>query len=292
MQNSGETRSYEKHAEVEAEQAEALRLPSCFTDPDSVDAWRHRRMHEMLNPLIEANPDSKWLTVGDGSYGSDAYFLQQQGIDVLASSLTDHSLKISAEKGFIKKYVAVNAERIPYEEDAFDFVLCKEAYHHFPRPAVAFYEMLRVAKEAVVLIEPYDGSKRFLDMIKEPAKKLLWGKDQTIHFEPSGNYIYRIHPKQIGKKLAAMGYAAVAYKTFNDIYLPRFGKSKCGSLGHWMTKMAIAIQNISGALRLLNPGLVTVVCFKKIPEGVVRKQLVRAGFRLDILPVNPYINHD
>ena len=36
-------------------------------------------MHEMLVPLIEANPDSKWLTVGDGSYGSDAYFLQSKG---------------------------------------------------------------------------------------------------------------------------------------------------------------------------------------------------------------------
>ena len=92
-----ETRSYEKHAAVEAEQATRSRLPACFADPESVDAWRHRRMHEMLVPLIEANPDSKWLTVGDGSYGSDAYFLQQQGVDVLA--LTDHTLAASSWAG-------------------------------------------------------------------------------------------------------------------------------------------------------------------------------------------------
>ena len=289
MKSTDAQRSYEKHAAVETEQASQLRMPACFTDPDTVDAWRHRRMHEMLVPLIEANPDATWLTVGDGSYGSDAYFLQEKGADVLASSLTDYSLKISAEKGFIKKYAAVNAEQIPYEDGAFDLVLCKEAYHHFPRPAVAFYEMLRVAQQAVVLIEPSDGPKRFLDLIKEPAKKLLWGKDQTIHFEPSGNYIYRIHPKQIGKKLAAMGYAAIAYKTFNDIYLPAFGKSKVGSAGHWITRMAILMQDILCAFRLLNPALISLVAYKQVPPETQILKMKRVGFSFNILPVNPYI---
>ncbi|MCF7817904.1 MAG: class I SAM-dependent methyltransferase, partial [Kiritimatiellales bacterium] len=209
--------------------------------------------------------------------------------DVLASSLTDSSLKIAAEQGYLKKYAAVNAEQIPYGDASFDFVLCKEAYHHFPRPAIAFYEMLRVAKEAVVLIEPYDGPKRFLDMIKEPMKKLLWGKSQTIHFEPSGNFIYRINPKEMGKKLAAMGYAAVAYKTFNDIYLPMFGKSKVGvSVGHMATKLAILLQNILCALRLLNPGLVTLVCFKQMPPDALVRELTRTDFSFNTLPVNPY----
>lgn len=281
--------SYNAHALHEEQQAARLRMPECFTAPDSVDAWRHRRMNEMLNPLIEAKPDAKWLTVGDGSYGSDAYFLQKKGMDVLASSLTDHSLKIAAEKGYIKKFAAVNAEKIPFGDESFDFVLCKEAYHHFPRPAIAFYEMLRVAKEAVVLIEPYDGPRRFLDLIKEPMKKLLWGKNQTIHFEPSGNFIYRIHPKQMGKKLAAMGYAAVACKTFNDIYLPRFGKSKTGvTCGHWITKTAIFAQEVLCALRLLNPGLVTMVCFKKMPAEAWVLALKKIGFSFDTLPVNPY----
>lgn len=285
----GNEESYHRHSDLEAAQADASRMPACFTAPDTVNAWRHRRMHEMLDPLIAVKPGATWLTVGDGSYGSDAYFLQQKGVDVLASSLTDHSLRIAAEKGYLRKYAAVNAEQIPYADDAFDFVLCKEAYHHFPRPAIAFYEMLRVAKEAVVLIEPYDGPKRLLDRIKEPMKKLLWGKDQTIHFEPSGNFIYRIHPRQIGKKLAAMGYAAVAYKTFNDIYLPRFGNAKaCSSLGALATKAAIMVQDILCALRLLNPALVLLVAFKTMPDDAFRTALKSRGIRLDKLPVNPY----
>jgi hypothetical protein len=94
----------------------------------------------------------------------------------------------------------------------------------------------------------------------------------------------------MGKKLAALGYAAVACKTFNDIYLPRFGKSKTGvTCGHWITKTAIFAQEVLCALRLLNPGLVTMVCFKKMPSDEVMQGLRHTGFHFDVLPVNPYI---
>lgn len=293
MENSDARSSYERHAQLEERQADGSRMPACFTAPDTVDAWRHRRMHELLNPLVEARPDAKWITLGDGSYGSDAYFLQSKGVDVLASSLTDHSLKIAADKGYLKKIAAVNAEQIPYEDEAFDFALCKEAYHHFPRPAIAFYEMLRVAKEAVVLIEPYDGPKRLLDLIKEPMKKLLWGKSQTIHFEPSGNFIYRVHPQEMGKKLAAMGYAAVAYKTFNDIYLPRAGTSKVGrSLGYMAMRVVISLMDVCSVLHVLNPGLVTIMAFKEPLDDALALKLKRAGYRIKKVPRNPFTAYE
>lgn len=282
-------KSYARHAEQEERQAGALRLPSCYTDPDSVDAWRHRRMHAMLLPLIEADPGATWITIGDGNFGSDAYFLEQQGVDVLATSLTDASLKVAHEKGFVRKYAAVNAEKIPYPDDSFDYVLCKEAYHHFPRPAIAFYEMLRVARKGVVLIEPYDGSPRLLDMVKEPMKKLLWGKNQTIHFEPSGNYIYRIHPKEIAKKLAAVGCPALAWRTFNDICLPVYGKAKTnGSLGYVLTRYAILMQDIASWLHLMNSGLTTIVAFKEIPSQQTVAGLQRNRLPIYRLPTNSY----
>ena len=90
--------SYERHVNKEAAQAEALRLPSCYTDAGSVDAWRHARMHRFLLPLIEGDAGATWMTVGDGNFGSDAHFLEQQGLDVLATSLTDSSLKIAHAK--------------------------------------------------------------------------------------------------------------------------------------------------------------------------------------------------
>ena len=65
---------------------------------------------------------------------------------MLATSLTDSNLRIAQERGYIDKFQAENAERLSLTDDSFDFILCKESYHHFPRPAIAFYEMVRVAR--------------------------------------------------------------------------------------------------------------------------------------------------
>ena len=51
------------------------------------------------------------MTVGDGAYGADAYFLKENGADVLATNINDDNLKIAAERGFIDKFKAENAEK-------------------------------------------------------------------------------------------------------------------------------------------------------------------------------------
>lgn len=57
------------------------------------------------------------------------------------------------ERGFIHHFRALNAAAMALPHGVFDFVLCKESYHPFPRLMLAFYEMLRVARAGVVLIE-------------------------------------------------------------------------------------------------------------------------------------------
>ena len=122
--------SYERHVRYE-QQSE---LPSCYSAPGSIDAWRHQRMHDTVLPLLEANPNAKWLTVGDGSYGSDAHYLQGHGADATASSISDATLRGAHERGYIATYRIENAEALALEDDSFEFVFCKESYHHFPRP--------------------------------------------------------------------------------------------------------------------------------------------------------------
>jgi ubiquinone/menaquinone biosynthesis C-methylase UbiE len=163
-----------------------MELPSRYTRPNSVDNWRHTRMLALTRPLWQAMPGSEWMTVGDGRYGSDAGYLHSQGVKVIATSLTDDRLRYAHEQGYISAFQGENAEHISLADDAVDFVLCKEAYHHFPRPPIALYEMLRVARQAVVLIEPLDNP-RVLDGMKRLAKRVLRG-DREMQFEPSGNF--------------------------------------------------------------------------------------------------------
>ncbi|MGH8630913.1 MAG: class I SAM-dependent methyltransferase, partial [Burkholderiales bacterium] len=86
-------------------------------------------MLRVTDPLLEAMPAAQWITIGDGWYGSDAHYLRSRGQQVVATSLTDDSLAIARDRGWIGEYRAENAEALSFGDGACDFVLCKEAYH-------------------------------------------------------------------------------------------------------------------------------------------------------------------
>ncbi len=278
--------SYQRHIVYERESA----LPSCYTAPDSVDAWRHQRMHDTLSPILSAYPHSTWLTLGDGSYGSDAHYLQSHGADATASSITDATLAGAHQLGYITKYRVENAEALTVMDNSFEFTLCKESYHHFPRPAIAFYEMWRVATRAVVLIEPIEGGRRVLDSFKWLVKKVLRG-DCTDQFEAAGNFLYRVSTREIEKMATGLNGACVAVKPYNDFYYAKASADKYGSrtMGNFVTQLGLLVQDTLCRLRLLNFGLATIVIFKEEIDDGLQTSLREHGFTLSYVPKNPYL---
>jgi ubiquinone/menaquinone biosynthesis C-methylase UbiE len=278
--------SYERHAEHEA----SLGIASCFSSPRSIDAWRHNRMIETLRPLLKHFPGRSFLTVGDGKYGADAYLLKKHNVSVLASSLTDDYLKIAKENGYIDNYQVVNAENIPFEDNSFDFVFCKASYHHFPRPPIAFYEMIRVARIGVILIEPTDDRFGLLEYLKRPLKKLI-RKEKRMDYEDSGNYVFRVNSRELKKMLTAMDKPMMGIRYFNDFYLSSVAghESSLRSPAFILTKFAIGIQNILSFFRLLKYCQVTLIAFKTAIGDEVKKDMRRFGYKLTVLPKNPYL---
>ncbi len=281
--------SYDRHTEHEAWVVDQGKLPSCYTMPGSVDSWRHRRMHLFISPLIRQCPEATWLTIGDGNFASDAYFLSQEGADVTASSLTVASLEIAKQRGYVSRIERINAERIQFADNSFDFVLCKESYHHFPRPPIAFYEMLRVARRAVIFIEPFEGRKRVLGWLKSLLKRLLRGEQNIEQFESSGNFVFRISETETAKMMTALNYGNLAIRRFNDCYLPwASSQSERGSWGSGVTLAGITLQNVFCRFRLLDYGLAVVITFKEPLDPVLREKLTDLKYKVMDLPRNPF----
>jgi len=290
--NNFENTSYAAHEKFYSGPGNPL---TRIENTETINYWRHQRMYSMFEPLV--NKNDKWLTVGDG-IGTDANWLMKQGTDVMASDIADNALKMSLEKGHIKKYQKENAERLSFEDNAFDFVLCKEAYHHFPRPYLGIYEMVRVAKKGVVLIEPLDIGiqmpyiiwlKNILDRFDTKLIDKIW--KNRYSFETIGNYVYKISEREIEKAAMGLNLPAISFRGFNDYYSTKLdlGQPTTNKSIFNKVKSKISRRNLLCKLGLIPYSLSVTVIFTSKPSAEMIKTLNQNDFKYIELPENPYL---
>lgn len=266
----------------------------------TLDRWRHDRMYNLLKPVIDFNNALSWLTVGDGRYGTDASALLKLGAtNVMCTDISDRLLKIGNETGFITDFSAQNAEDITFDNNQFDFTLCKESYHHFPRPHIALHEMLRVSKLGVILIEPLDSKiepkilNRILQLIKRISGKL--NNNYEHEFEPIGNYIFSISERELEKVQLGMHRRYIAYTYVNDYYergyefisLETSDKTEIKKIKK--AKLIIRIRDLLVKYNLISAGLLCAILFKEEPSSSLVKLLRNSGWHLKKLPRNQYL---
>ena len=283
----------------------------CLSDPDTkkialtwlqaddtFDRWRHNRMYALLSPLIKADLNASWLTVGDGRYGTDANALLRMNLrNIHCSDISDKLLKIGAEQGFIKEFSAQNAESLGFQDNSFDYVLCKEAYHHLPRPHIALHEMFRVARKAVILIEPRDQQidrssfNFFLKVLNILRGK---GSNDSYGFEPVGNFVFSLSERECEKILLGMNKRFVAFNGINDVYESGVEFLKLTTTDQterrWIRKLKFKLKcsDLLTKLRIRKSGLMHTILFKVDPDTVTLNALREFNWKVKKLPLNPY----
>ena len=260
-----------------------------------------------INPFITES--STWLTVGDGRYGTDAHYIISQKGDAHASDISDKLLKIGNEKGFINDYSAQNAEELKFGDNAFDYVLIKEALHHFPRPWLALYEAFRVCRKGVILIEPNDDQTHLQQTIpgcliklggaiKRSARRITGKADSKNHhynFEPVGNFVYAVSPRELEKFLLGMHHTNIAFKGINDAYEEGIEFIQINSQ---LTEDRNTISRIQSSIAKADTrsksgkgsySLLTAALFKCKPTHELQEKLLEREWELKELPKNPYL---
>ncbi|MAE65246.1 MAG: methyltransferase type 11 [Phycisphaeraceae bacterium] len=284
------------HYEQYAEGGECDEVAQTWCRRDTVDAWRHQRMYETIGPILAGDPGARWLTVGDGRYGQDARYLLDHGADVVATDISDTLLREARDKGFITAFRCENAEALSFGDRSFDYVLCKESYHHFPRPMLALYEMLRVARKGVVLIEPNDdlvprGPLEIVSRFAIHAARLALGRRPARHeFEVAGNFVYKVSRREIEKAAVGVDLAAICFEGFNDIYVRGVEHEQRAERGPIFrrTRMLIGVADLLCGLRLMDHTMLSATIFKRAPAAAIAEGLSRRRVKLIALPDNPY----
>tara|TARA_Y100000589_G_C27199303_1_gene648694 strand:- start:6662 stop:7564 length:903 start_codon:yes stop_codon:yes gene_type:complete len=269
---------------------------------NTLDYWRHQRMLSPLKAFIKDG--DKWLTLGDGRYGTEANFLISNGAEALATDYSDKLLKIAKEIGFIKAFKKENAESLSFKDNEFDYVLIKEAFHHFPRPWIALYEAFRVCKKGVILIEPNDQINHKLNIFSKFFKKtfniyksfkgIKTNKD-CYAFEEVGNFIYTTNTRELEKFLLGMHYRHIGFIELNDHYIKGVeyielsDKKLLNKIKIIFFKLIIYLKETLTKLRLLNNSLNINILFKKEPNNKLKEKMKSYKWNYKILPVNPYL---
>jgi SAM-dependent methyltransferase len=92
-------------------------------------------------------------------------------------------------------YEKQNCERLGYPSRSFDLVFCKESLHHLARPVLGLYEMLRVCREAALVIEPYDTQ---LDrLLQRFGLSTVYESNQRGNLALRDNFVYRWNRVQL-----------------------------------------------------------------------------------------------
>ena len=278
-------KSYQKHEEFIAKGIDQNYIKMLF---DKNNPIYHFNMvfFRNIDPILDSN--DKWLTVGDFS-GIDAAYIKKNGCYTVATDLSTKTLEEEVMPfGLIDECSVQNVENLKYENNSFDYVCCKEAYHHFPRPSIGFYEMIRVAKKGIIIIEPNDIGISFpalsfvrniLDRINTGLLKKIWKNQYS--YEVVGNYVYKISLREFEKMAVGLDLPMIAYKGFNSAMGAR-----------WQSKQ---IQNIKRTiidilckLTLIPYQHLSIVVFKEIPDTKTIKNLKSANYKIYNLPKNPY----
>jgi len=194
-------------------------------DQDNADYWGGFVvvLREVGQVFARIGP-RRILTIGDGKGGKEAALFRRLGHRATASDICTEVLSEAQRRGMIEEFVEENAERLSFPDDSFDVVFCKESLHHMQRPYLAIYEMIRVAREAAVLIEPWYRHPACsqvapLVCLRRCVRRLLrWRAWRQLEphplpearYEESGNFRFRVNPYELVQCARAMGLPAVA----------------------------------------------------------------------------------
>jgi hypothetical protein len=253
---------------------------------------------EFLTPFFDTS--KTWLTIGDYS-GLEANYLLQRHQNVIASDLSDAMLKEARSEGLIKEYSKQNVERLTYNDNSFDYVICKEAFHHFPRAYLGLYEMIRISKTATVLVtEPIDilSKMSLLVFIKNICDKInplfinkIW--KNRFSWESVGNYVFKISEREIEKIAMGIGLPCIGFKRYDNFKshenIEGLSDVPVNQKLYRKIKMKLALRSFISSLGIIPHGSLCCILFKQQPGKEVMKGMKERGFITLQLPKNPYL---
>lgn len=159
----------------------------------------------------------------------DAGEIDFYGVDISPNAIKD--ARKEAEKLSLKNcfFVEGDAEKLKYDDNSFDIVICTEVLEHLPHPEVALKEIHRVLKwggVAIITTPNRDNIfKKVFGWMKEMVESDVEKVDPHRMLDGSYGHISVLSSKELIQKLKDMGFKIKRIEKESIVYgLPFFDR--------------------------------------------------------------------
>jgi len=265
---------------------ESSRINRLFLDERTVAYLFVAQEMEKALPLVKHFPDASWLTVGDGRHAFEAVFLKKHGVRAFPTNLDPTLLDEAREMGLIDEYGVENIEQLSFADKSFDFICCKDSLHHSMFPYKALYEMLRVARKGIFLIEPFDHGFGESSIFNTRVSGFH-------HFEDGpGNYSYSFSERELEKLGVSHGWNLLAVRgicCLHDHPVPLESTDTCDLARQ---RAIVEEREKKAASRGAAFTSMCSILLRDKPSQPLRQSLLDIGYTLTDLPINPHLERD
>ncbi|MDO5520576.1 MAG: class I SAM-dependent methyltransferase [bacterium] len=146
----------------------------------SFDGRYVRHMYpELVERILEQNPKCV-LDLGCGNGNVLAELISHKEIALYGADLSNNMIEEAKRRVPNGSFCVANAEKLPYEDNTFDVIVCNASFHHYTNPVRVVEEMKRVLKKdgTLILGDPTAPSSLYLKVLNWTLK---WMKSGDYH---------------------------------------------------------------------------------------------------------------
>lgn len=151
--------------------------------------------------------NQKSILVASCGCGIEAHYLKKfcAPKEIYFSDIHIRAAEKTKSNFYTEPFVLTNNQNPSFKDNSFDYVLVAASLHHLKEPVRGLYELLRVAKEGLIVIEPNDS------LLTRFFVRLGLAHEYE---EEHGNFVYRFNKRDVDKIVRALFFKYILVRFF------------------------------------------------------------------------------
>lgn len=175
-------------------------------NPNPIQQWLLRRFHRRIVELVRNTGAQRILDVGCGEgftmheLREDRIQARMVGVDFSPTALAWNQTHQMARSPLN----VADVHHLPFPDESFDLVLCLEVLEHLPDSTLGLCELLRVARDYVLVSVPHEPFFRGANFLRGKHVRALGNDPEHLH-----NYTGRAFRRLVSTQAEVMwhGYS-------------------------------------------------------------------------------------